>query len=69
MELQDLKKGKEAQSEMHSEVFCTKCKVEGHHKDQCLVYHDYVAAVGPNPLKSEPSVGQSTRPSLWCSIF
>lgn len=64
MELQDFKKGKEAQSEMCSEVLCTKCKVEGHHKDQCLVYHDYVVVVGPNILNSEPSVVPSTIPSL-----
>lgn len=33
MELQDLKNGKEVKSKTHSEVWCTKCKVEGHHKD------------------------------------
>jgi len=68
MELQDLEKGKEAWSEMHSEVWCTKCKVEGHYKDQCPVYRNYVAAEGPNALKSEHSAGPSTGLSAWCSI-
>ena len=51
MELQDLNKGKEVNSETHSEVWCTKCKVEGHHKDQCPMFWDYIAAGGPNLLK------------------
>ena len=69
MELQYLKKGKEVRPDMRSEDWCIKCKVEGHYKDQCHVYHDYLTAGGPNPLKSEPSAGPSTESSVWCSIF
>lgn len=69
MELQDLKKGKEAQPDTHLEVWCIKFKVEGHYKDQCPVYPNYLASRGPNPLKLEPNAEPSTRSNLWCSIF
>jgi len=59
MELQYLKKRKEARSKMRSEVWCTKCKVEGHYKDKCPIYHYYVVVGGPNPLNLEPSAGAS----------
>lgn len=68
MELQDLKNGKEVKTETHYEVWWTKCKVEGHHKDQCHIFQDYIGAGGPNPLKPSftgSNIGASTR----CSIF
>ena len=54
-ELQDLKNGKETRSE----VWCTKCKAEGHYKDQCLVFKDYLASATPNLVN----------PDLWCDIY
>ncbi len=69
MEIQYLKKGKNVQLDMCSEFWCIKCKAEGHCKDQCHVYLDYLATRGPNPLKLEPSAEPSTRLSVWCSIF
>jgi len=54
---------------MCSEVWWIKCKVEGHYKDQCLVYPNYLVVGGPNPLKPKLSAGPSTESSVWCSIF
>ena len=34
LELQSLKKGKE----VHEEVWCTRCRTEGHSKEQCPVF-------------------------------
>lgn len=60
MEIQYLKKGKEVRPHMRSQFWCIKCKGEGHYKDQCPVYRDYLAARSPNPLKPDPSTGPST---------
>ena len=46
LQLQDIKKGKE----IREEVWCTKCRTEGHSKEHCLVYAEYLAAGAPNPL-------------------
>ena len=47
LELQDLNKGKETRSE----VSYKKCKAEGHYKDQCHVFRDYLVSGAPNPVK------------------
>ena len=46
LELQSLKKGKE----VCDEVWCPKCKTEGHSKEHCLVFAEYLASGVPNPL-------------------
>ena len=46
LELQSLKKGKE----VRKEVWCTRCRVEGHSKEQCPVFAQYLASGAPNPL-------------------
>ena len=46
LELQSLKKGKE----VHEEVWCTRCRTEGHSKEHCLVFTEYLASGAPNPL-------------------
>ena len=56
LELQSLKKGKE----VCKEVWCTKCRIEGHLKEQCPVFMQYLASGAPNPL---PQTGR-----LWCEI-
>lgn len=66
MVLQDLKRGKEIKSEIHSEVLCMKCKDEGHHKDP--VFQDYIGAGDPDPLKQESSDRSSPCTISWCSI-
>ena len=46
LQLQDIKKGKETREE----VWCTKCITEGHSKEHCLVFVEYLASGAPNLL-------------------
>ena len=46
IQLQDIKKGKE----IHEELWCTRCHMKGHHKDQCSDFCDYLLLGAPNPL-------------------
>ena len=56
LELQSLKKGKE----VREEIWYTRCRTEGHSKEQCPVFAQYLASGTPNPL---PQIG-----GLWCKI-
>jgi len=51
-----MKKGKE----VREEVWCIKCKAEGHHNDQCPLFQDYLNSGAPNPLNQ--GLGS------WCEI-
>ena len=46
LELQSLKKGKE----IREEAWCTRCKTEGHSKEHCPVFAEYLASGAPNLL-------------------
>ena len=46
LQLHDMKKGKE----VREEVWCTKCRTEGHSKEHCLVFAEYLASGAPNPF-------------------
>ena len=46
LQLHDMKKGKE----VREEVWCTRCRTEGHSKEHCLVFMEYLASGAPNPL-------------------
>lgn len=50
MELQRLKKEKSARSEVHEEVWCLKCKNQGHDNDHFPVLENYMVGEGPMPL-------------------
>lgn len=56
MKIQDIKKIKYAREE----VWCTKCQSEGHSKEQCPIFKDYMSSGALNPL----NVGSS----LWSEI-
>ena len=56
LQLQDIKKGKE----VREEVWCTKCRTEGHSREQCPIYGEYLGSGALNPL---PQVR-----GLWCEI-
>jgi len=43
LQLQDIKKIKE----VREEVWCTKCKSEGHSKEQCPLFRNYMASETP----------------------
>ena len=46
IQLQDIKKGKEAQEYL----WCKKCRTNGHTKDNCVTFMNYVSSSAPNPL-------------------
>jgi hypothetical protein len=46
IQLAELTKGKEKQEQ----VWCTKCRTEGHHKDECPTFAQYLVTGAPNPL-------------------
>jgi hypothetical protein len=46
IQLVELKKGKEKQEK----VWCTKCRTEGHHKDEYPTFVQYLVTGVPNPL-------------------
>ena len=56
LELQSLNKGKE----VHEEVWCTRCGIEGHLKEHYPIFVEYLASGAPNPLLQ---IG-----GLWCEI-
>jgi len=57
IQLQDMKKGKE----VREEIWCIRCKAEGHHKDQCPLFQEYLASGAPNPLNHGAGP--------WCEIY
>ena len=48
LQIQDIKKGKE----VCEDVWCTRCKSKGHHKDLCPTSIDYIASGALNPLNT-----------------
>ena len=56
MQLQNIKKGKESQEDL----WCKKYRMDGHTKDNCLTYMNYIASGAPNPL--------SAHGLPWCRI-
>ncbi len=65
LELESQNKGKEVQTEVHTEVWCLKCKGHGHDKDHCPVYQNYIIGGGPVPLKLENIAGLSMGVAPW----
>jgi hypothetical protein len=41
-------------------VWCTTCRTEGHHKNECPTFVQYMAVGMPNPLLTG---------ALWCKIY
>ena len=56
LELRDMKKGKS----ICKEVWCTRCRTEGHDKEQCPALRNYLNIGAPNPFN--PNV-------LYCEIY
>ena len=56
LQLHEINKGKE----VVQEIWCTKCKAQGHSKDNCPVFVEYLASGAPNPLP------QTHGP--WCEL-
>ena len=63
--MQSLKQDRVPQPEAREEVWCIKCKGQGHDKDHYLVFANYLAGGGPIPLRPEAQAGPSAVPVLW----
>jgi len=61
LEMQSLKQDRTAHLEAHEEVWCIRCKGQGHDKD-------YLAGGGTMPLRPEEHAGPKAAPTLWCVI-
>ena len=57
IQLQDIKKGRENREE----IWCTQCHGEGHHKDQCPKFSNYLLSGSPNTLNQGGHLP-------WCRI-
>jgi len=69
LEMQSLKEDKIARPEVRDEVWCVKYKGQGHDKDHCPVFANYLVGGGPMPLRLEAQESPSATPTLWCMIF
>ena len=56
------------QPEVREEVWCLKCKSQGHDKDHCPIFVNYIVGGGLIILRLEAQAGASTGPALWHSI-
>jgi hypothetical protein len=69
IQLAELTKGKEK----HEKVWCTKCRNEGHHKDECLTITQYLVMGAPNLLPGGGYCGISTKwghhPTMYCPLL
>ena len=65
LEFQSLKKEKAAWLEVNEEVWCLKCKNQGHDKDHYLVFTNYMAGGGLILLSLEAQAGLGTGPASW----
>lgn len=69
LEMQSLKQDRTVRPEVHEEVWCIKCKAQGHDKDHCLVFINYLEGGWPMSIRPEVKARSSMAPTLWCDIF
>lgn len=73
MEIQNLqkKRGKDG----CADIWCIRCRVSGHTKDQCPLLMDYMQVGGPSPIRPgesrDPILSSlgSRGPALWCDDY
>jgi hypothetical protein len=58
LQVEDMKKDKG--KDKREDIWCIRCKSEGHDKEHCPLFHEYLASGAPSPLK------QVTLP--WCEV-
>ena len=68
LEMQSLKQDRTNCPEIRDEVWCVKCKGQGHEKDHCPVFANYLGGGGSMPLRSEAQARPSATPALRCTI-
>lgn len=66
--MKSLKQDRTVQPKLRKEVWCLKCKSQGHDKDRCPVFANYMEGGGPMPLRPKAQTGPSAGPTLWCTI-
>jgi hypothetical protein len=49
LQVKDMKKDKG--KEKREDIWCIRCKSEGHYKEHCPLFHEYLATGAPSPLK------------------
>jgi hypothetical protein len=49
LQVKDMKKDKG--KEKREDIWCIRCKSEGHDKEHCPLFHEYLASGAPSPLK------------------
>jgi hypothetical protein len=49
LQVEDMKKDKG--KEKSKDIWCIRCKSEGHDKEHCPLFHEYLASRAPSPLK------------------
>ena len=69
LEMKSLKQDRTPRSEAREEVWCSKCKGQGHDKDHCLVFVNYLAGGGPMLSRPEAQAGPSVALALCFVIF
>ena len=69
LEMESLKYDRASFQEVHEGVWCIKCKGQGHDKDHCLVFANYLERGGPMPLRPEAQAWSSAAATLWCVIY
>ena len=67
--MQSLKQDRMVRLEVHKEVWCVKCKSQGHDKDHCPIFTNYLTGGGSMPLRPKAQARPSAMPDLWCAIF
>lgn len=66
--MQSLKQDRMVRLEVREEVWCVKCKGQGHDKDHCPVFTNYLVGEGSMPLTLKAQAGPNSVPTLWCAI-
>jgi hypothetical protein len=49
LQVKDMNKDKG--KEKREDIWCIRCKSEGHDKEHCPLFHEYLASEAPSPLK------------------
>lgn len=66
--MKSLKQDKTTCPKAREEVWCIKCKGQGHDENLCPVFTNYLVGGGPMPLRLEAQERSSAVPTLWYTI-
>ena len=67
LDMQSLKQDRIVRPEAE-EICCLKCKGQGHEKDHCPVFVNYIIGGSPMPLRPKAQERLSAGPVVWCTI-